>query len=59
MEEIERRGLYKFGAKDPISVVSQALRKHVTSGSSMGADARSVPRIEKVAPNTYVFQDLE
>ena len=42
--EIVRRGLFEFGAKDPVSVVTQTLRK-----KSLGER----PTFRKVGPSTY------
>ena len=44
-DAIKNRGIFEFNAKDPVSVVSQTLRKKV---GKVGGKT-----VEKVAPNTY------
>ena len=46
--EIVARDLYSFGAKDPVSIVSQSLRK-----KSEGAPNVSEVVFKRTAPGTY------
>ena len=47
-EEIHRRELYKFGAKDPVSVLSQSL-----SERSVGNSKKKEEIFLRTAPGTY------
>ena len=46
--EIVRRNLFKFGAKNPIAVLSQTL-----SDKSIGGRKTTEPVFEKTAPGTF------
>lgn len=52
--EIVAKGLYSFGAKDPVSIVSQALRKKTADAPGGGA-AEIV--FERTGPGTYGLVD--
>ncbi len=47
-KEIVARGLFEFGAKDPVSVLSQALRARCVGGQK-----GSPPVFVRTAPGTY------
>lgn len=48
-EEIERRKLFTFGAKDPVSVLSSTLRKHTRGSRTL----RGEPRFLSPKPGTF------
>ena len=51
-EEIVKRGLFQFGAKDPVSVVTQTLRKKSDIPMNKG------PKVfKRVDQNTYSLVD--
>ena len=52
--KIVARNLYTFGAKDPISIVSQSLRK-----KSAGAPGASEAIFKRTAPGTYGLLEWE
>ena len=52
--EIVRRGLFKFGAKNPVSVLSQTLRD-----KSVGGRKAQDPVFVKTAPRTYGLVEWE
>ena len=45
LEEIRRHNLYKFGAKDPLKVLSSTIRQEVRKGT--------LPRITETAKGMY------
>ena len=52
--EIVRRGLFKFGAKSPVSVLSQTLRD-----KSVGGRKSQDPVFVRTAPGTYGLVEWE
>jgi hypothetical protein len=50
--EIVRRGLFRFGAKDPVAVLGQTLREK----SDVAGDKNKAV-FRRIAPNTYGLMD--
>ena len=55
-EEIVAKGLYSFGAQDPVGMVRATLRKHLRSHGGAGQPASRVKRLDE---DRYTLSDLK